>query len=30
LYQPGCILGKALGTVNENEFATIEVVVGRF
>lgn len=30
LYQPGCVLGKALGQVAENEFATIEVVVGRF
>jgi hypothetical protein len=30
LYQPGCILGKALGDVAEKEFATIEVVVGRF
>lgn len=29
-YRPGCILGKALGQVAENEFATIEVVVGRF
>lgn len=30
LYSPGCILGKSLGQVAENEFATIEVVVGRF
>jgi len=30
LYRPGCILGKALGTVADKEFATIEVVVGRF
>jgi hypothetical protein len=30
LYQPGCILGKSLGEVADNEFATIEVVVGRF
>ena len=30
LYSPGCILGKALGNVAENEFTTIEVVVGRF
>lgn len=30
LYQPGCILGKALDEVGDNEFATIEVVVGRF
>jgi hypothetical protein len=30
LYTPGCILGKALGTAKENEFTTIEVVVGRF
>lgn len=30
LYKPGCVLGKALGSVPDNEFATIEVVVGRF
>jgi hypothetical protein len=30
LYQPGCILGKSLGEVADNEFTTIEVVVGRF
>lgn len=30
LYRPGCILGKSLGDVAENVFATIEVVVGRF
>jgi hypothetical protein len=30
LYNPGCILGKSLGEVAANEFATIEVVVGRF
>ena len=30
LYSPGCILGKALGEVADREFATIEVVVGRF
>jgi hypothetical protein len=30
LYRPGCILGKALGTAADNEFTTIEVVVGRF
>jgi hypothetical protein len=30
LYQPGCILGKSLGEVADNEFAIIEVVVGRF
>jgi len=30
LYRPGCILGKALGEAAENEFTTIEVVVGRF
>jgi hypothetical protein len=30
LYRPGCVLGKALGEVADNEFATIEVVVGRF
>jgi len=29
-YQPGCVLGKALGEVSANEIATIEVVVGRF
>lgn len=29
-YKPGCVLGKALGDVADNEFATIEVVVGRF
>jgi hypothetical protein len=30
LYRPGCILGKSLGDVAENVFATVEVVVGRF
>jgi hypothetical protein len=30
LYRPGCILGKSLSDVAENEFATVEVVVGRF
>lgn len=28
-YQPGCIIGKALGTIPDGEIATIEVVVGR-
>jgi hypothetical protein len=28
-YQPGCIIGKALGSVPDGEIATIEVVVGR-
>lgn len=30
LYRPGCVLGKSLGEVEANVFATIEVVVGRF
>lgn len=30
LYKPGCILGKALGEVEDKQFSTIEVVVGRF
>jgi hypothetical protein len=28
-YQPGCIIGKTLGSVPNGEIATIEVVVGR-
>ena len=28
-YQPGCIIGKALEAIPDNEIATIEVVVGR-
>ena len=28
-YQPGCIIGKTLGSVPDGEIATIEVVVGR-
>jgi hypothetical protein len=28
-WRPGCVIGKALETVNVNETATIEVVVGR-
>ena len=28
-YQPGCIIGKALGSIPDGEIATIEVVVGR-
>jgi len=28
-YQPGCIIGKTLGSVPDSEIATIEVVVGR-
>jgi hypothetical protein len=30
LYQPGCIIGKALGEYNSTEPGVIEVVVGRF
>lgn len=30
LYRPGCILGKALGEVEDKQFSTIEIVVGRF
>lgn len=30
LFQPGCVLGKALETVNTEGLHTIEVVVGRF
>jgi hypothetical protein len=29
-YVPGCVLGKALATINSNTIETIEVVVGRF
>jgi len=29
-WQPGCVLGKALETINTNNIQTIEVVVGRF
>ena len=29
-YQPGCVLGKSLGEINDNSIQTIEVVVGRF
>ena len=28
-YQPGCIIGKALGTIDTNDISIIEVVVGR-
>jgi hypothetical protein len=28
-YQPGCIIGKALGSIPDGEIVTIEVVVGR-
>jgi hypothetical protein len=28
-YQPGCVLGKSLGTITDNSIQTIEVVVGR-
>lgn len=28
-YQPGCIIGKSLESIPDNEIATIEVVVGR-
>jgi hypothetical protein len=30
LYRPGCILGKSLGVIPENDIQLIEVVVGRF
>ena len=29
-YVPGCVIGKALATINSNTIETIEVVVGRF
>ena len=29
-WQPGCVLGKALESINTNNIQTIEVVVGRF
>jgi hypothetical protein len=29
LYEPGCIIGKALGSIQESSVKTIEVVVGR-
>ncbi len=29
-FQPGCVLGKSLGTIVNNSIQTIEVVVGRF
>ena len=29
LYNPGCIIGKALENYNSNQVGTIEVVVGR-
>jgi hypothetical protein len=29
-YQPGCVLGKSLGTIPDTRTQTIEVVVGRF
>lgn len=30
LYKPGCVVGKSLSSVDSNEIAVIEVVVGRF
>jgi hypothetical protein len=30
LYEPGCIIGKALDTYDSNQIGTIEVAVGRF
>ena len=30
IYQPGSVLGKALGVIQDNSIQTIEVVVGRF
>jgi hypothetical protein len=29
-WQPGCVIGKALDSINTNTIETIEVVVGRF
>jgi hypothetical protein len=29
LYEPGCIIGKALEDITDNRVMTIEVVVGR-
>jgi len=29
-YQPGCVIGKSLGYIDDDSIQTIEVVVGRF